>query len=120
MARNTQVVKGAQTQLDEVTGGERLPEHSDVDELPYISAIMKEIFQWSPLASFGVPHRLMEDDIYTKGCLFPQGQRWWKVYLAPEVFNPDRFQDKGGKINPLVRGPEDRVFGSGRRWGISC
>ena len=41
-----------------------------------------------------------------------------KVYPAPETFNPDRFLDKDGRIDPSVKDPEVRVFGSGRRWDI--
>lgn len=72
MARNTHVVKEAQKQLDKVTGGERLPEHSDIDGLPYIAAIIKETLRWSPPVTIGVPHRLMEDDVY-KGMFIPAG-----------------------------------------------
>ena len=81
MARNTHVVTKAQRQLDEVTGGERLPVHSDVHELPYITAIIKEIFRWAPPVPLGVSHRLMEDDVY-KGMFIPAGAMvieniWW-------------------------------------------
>lgn len=38
-----------------------------------------------------------------------------KVYSAPETFNPDRFLNGDGEIDPLVKDPELRVFGSGRR-----
>ena len=142
MARNTHVVKKAQRQLDGVLGGERLPEHSDIDELPYITAIIKEIFRWSPPVPMGITHRLMEDDIYN-GMFIPAGTtlleniwlvysfgRDWmtfdvqsrgichdeKVYPAPETFNPDRFLGPDGKIDPSVKDPEVRIFGSGRRW----
>jgi cytochrome P450 len=72
MARNTHVVKKAQKQLDDVLGGERLPDHSDMDELPYITAIIKETFRWSPPLPIGTPHRLMEDDVY-EGMFIPAG-----------------------------------------------
>ena len=72
MARNTHVVKKAQKQLDDVLGGGRLPEHSDMDELPYITAIIKETFRWSPPVPMGTSHRLMEDDVY-KGMFIPAG-----------------------------------------------
>ena len=72
MARNTHVMKKAQKQLDRVTGGERLLDHSDVAELPYITAIIKELFRWSPPVPMGASHRLMEDDVY-EGMFIPAG-----------------------------------------------
>lgn len=83
MARNTHVVKKAQKQLDDVLGGERLPDHSDMDKLPYITAIIKEITRWSPPVPIGAPHRLMEDDVY-KGMFIPAGtmlvENIWSVH----------------------------------------
>ena len=86
-----EIVRLAQQELDEVTGGERLPDFSDKPKLPYISAVMKEVLRWktpNPLATVspyfffrenwpetevpGVPHRLMEDDVY-EGWFIPAG-----------------------------------------------
>ena len=72
MTRNTHALKAAQKQLDGVLGGERLPKQSDMDQLPYITAIIKETFRWAPPLPLGSPHRLMEDDIY-KGMFIPAG-----------------------------------------------
>ena len=72
MARDTRVMRKAQKQLDDVLSGERLPEHLDIDELPYIAAIIKETFRWSPPVPMGITHRLMEDDVY-KGMFIPAG-----------------------------------------------
>ena len=85
-----EVVKLAQKELDEVTGGDRLPDFSDMPQLPYISAIVKEVLRWRPptpigksspsgllhvkwaeAASGGV-RRVMEDDVYN-GQLIPAG-----------------------------------------------
>lgn len=38
------------------------------------------------------------------------------VYPDSHAFNPDRFLAKDGKIDPSVPDPENRVFGSGRRF----
>jgi len=72
MARNTHVMRKAQKQLDDLLGGERLPEHSDIDKLPYITAIIKETFRWAPPVPVGATHRLMEDDVYN-GMFIPAG-----------------------------------------------
>lgn len=72
MARNTDVMRTAQRQLDSVLGGERLPEHSDIGDLPFIEAIVKETFRWAPPLPIGATHRLMEDDVY-RGMFIPGG-----------------------------------------------
>ena len=63
MARNTDIMRTVQHQLDLVLGGLRLPDHSDLDDLPYIVAIVKETLRWAPPAPVGGTHRLMEDDV---------------------------------------------------------
>lgn len=41
-----EIVRLAREELDQVTRRDRLPEFSDKPQLPYISAIVKEIFRW--------------------------------------------------------------------------
>ena len=72
MALHPHVVRKAQEELDRVVGNERLPELSDWESLPYISALMKELLRWTCPLPLGVPKRIMEDDVY-KGCLIPAG-----------------------------------------------
>jgi len=102
-----EVVRLAHQQLDEVLAGERLPDFSDMPQLPYISAIVKEVLRWRPPtplgASFcniascrnqnklasGTPKRLMEDDVY-KGQFIPAGatimdNTWYAIHLC-ELF----------------------------------
>ena len=38
------------------------------------------------------------------------------VYPDPHIYDPTRFLDKDGRIDPSVKAPEARVFGSGRRY----
>lgn len=51
--------------------------------LPYITAIIKEIFRWASPVLIGVPHRLMEDDVYN-GMFIPAGtmvvENLWSVH----------------------------------------
>ena len=72
MARNTDIMRMAQSQLDSVLGGGRLPDHSDIDDLPYVVAIVKETLRWAPPLPIGATHRLMEDDEY-RGMFMPGG-----------------------------------------------
>lgn len=72
MTRNTEVMRTAQRQLDHVLGGDRLPDHSDIDNLPYIVAIAKETLRWAPPVPIGTTHRLIEDDLY-RGMFIPAG-----------------------------------------------
>ena len=72
MALNPHIVRKAQEELDRVLGGERLPDLSDQENLPYISAIVKEVLRWGCPAPIGVPKRVMEDNTY-KGYFIPAG-----------------------------------------------
>lgn len=62
----------AQEELDRVVGRNRLPDFSDEEDLPYISAICFELLRWHPVAPFGVPHRNIAEDEY-RGMLIPMG-----------------------------------------------
>ncbi|KAF9645995.1 cytochrome P450 [Thelephora ganbajun] len=123
MVLNPHVMRKAQDQLDQVVGRERLPEYSDMKDLPYLSAIIKELLRWSPPLPLGFPKRVMQDDTYN-GHFIPAGatiiENTWevlrnpKMFPEPEKFDPERYL-KDGKIDPSVFEPERRVFGSGRR-----
>lgn len=53
MARNPEVVRNAQEEIDAVTGGSRLPTHDDRGALPYVKAIMSECMRWTCPVPFG-------------------------------------------------------------------
>jgi len=65
-------VKKAQEELDRVVGSERLPQLSDEEDLPYISALIKELLRWGCPGPIGIPKRAMKDDVY-KGYFIPAG-----------------------------------------------
>ena len=46
-----EVQKKAQTELDNVLNDERLPEHSDIFSLPYLSALVKEVLRYAAMSS---------------------------------------------------------------------
>lgn len=71
MTLHPEAQKRAQAELDAVLG-ERLPTFADKDDLPYVTAIMKEVFRWIPVLPLAVPHRAINSDQY-KGYYIPAG-----------------------------------------------
>lgn len=53
MALNPSVVKKAQLELDAVVGTDRLPSFADREHLPYINALVKEVFRWNSVVPTG-------------------------------------------------------------------
>lgn len=49
------VMRRAQAEIDEVVGRGRFPNFGDYDQLPYISAMVKEVLRWRPVAPLGKP-----------------------------------------------------------------
>ena len=62
----------AQNILHNVVGDNRLPEHKDLENIPYIRAILLETLRWKPVAPFGFPHIVSADDTY-EGYDIPKG-----------------------------------------------
>lgn len=107
-------ISTAQKELDDVVGGERLPAFEDLEKLPYLQAVVEEIFRWRHMTPIGVPHATTRDDYYN-GYLIPEGSTViplfltmrsdTKVYERPLEFRPERWI---GKTAP-------NTFGYGRR-----
>ena len=123
MAIHPDIQKKGQMEIDRLLGGERLPTLADQNDLPYITALVKEVYRWHTPLPISIPKSLIEDDEY-KGYHIPKGativENVWAVfhdpvmYPEPYVFNPERFL-RDGKLNSSVRDPDERVFGSSRR-----
>lgn len=64
MVLHPEVMRRAQEQLDAVVGRDRLPVVGDKNQLPYISAIVKEVLRWSPVVPLAIPK------LSTQVCLF--------------------------------------------------
>ena len=58
--------------MDQVVGSHRMPDFDDVEQMPYIRAVVMETLRWMPIAPIGVPHSLARDDEY-RGFLIPKG-----------------------------------------------
>jgi len=72
MTMHPETQKKAQEELDRVIGPDRLPTWEDRDQLPYIDAILKETLRWNTATPLGVPHAVIQDDVY-ESMLIPGG-----------------------------------------------
>ena len=72
MVLSPEVQKKAQEELDKVVGFNRLPEHGDKEDLPYINSLCKEVLRWHPVLPLGVAHRVTQDDFF-KEYFIPAG-----------------------------------------------
>jgi hypothetical protein len=105
MLFNPSIQRKAQQAVDSVLQGERLPDFSDRPALPYIDAVVKEVFRYQLVTPLGemyrlffgrtlemltkgtaVPHALIQEDVY-KGYRLPAGSivvgNGWSVSLSP-------------------------------------
>ncbi|KAG7447172.1 cytochrome P450 [Guyanagaster necrorhizus] len=118
MALHPDVFAKAQSEMDDVVGRVRLPGLNDREALPYLDAVIKEVYRWNPPVPLGLPHRVMVDDIY-KDRFIPKGSTVLANIYAilkncpdPDVFLPERFEDRE------VLNPRDVIFGFGRRSAV--
>ncbi|KAI0076940.1 cytochrome P450 [Panus rudis PR-1116 ss-1] len=123
-----EAMRKAQAEIDAVVGRSRLPDFSDRDKLPYVRAIIREIFRWRNIGPLGLPHYSNEDDYY-EGYYIPKGTmiyfNQWAMNFDPEAygddldeFRPERFLDetlKKEKLPPNTHGEGHTGFGYGRR-----
>ena len=122
MVMYPEVQSKAQSAVDQVLGGKRLPTFDDKNDLAYVTSIVWEALRWNPVLPLGLAHCVTEDDEYN-GYLIPKGTsilpNVWEMlhndesYPDPMAFNPDRFSEasteKGINKLPLC------AFGFGRR-----
>ncbi|KAK7032178.1 hypothetical protein VNI00_013352 [Paramarasmius palmivorus] len=120
------VQRKAQAEMDRVVGHERIPNLADLEHLPYIRALIKEVHRFRPVAPL-VPHAALADIEY-RGYMIPRGTtifvNTYGIYHNPdhfddpETFNPDRYllHEYGIKkgVDPTIF-RDNIVFGYGRR-----
>ena len=53
MAMYPSVQRKAQAEIDRVIGEDRLPTLRDRERLPYVDAIVQEVFRWNPVTPQG-------------------------------------------------------------------
>ena len=98
----------------------------DWGTIPYVDAIVGEVFRWSPITPLGVPHVARQDDYYD-GHFISKGTmvfgNIWALLRDQNIYGPDtdqfipeRFITKDGKIDAdKDHHLYDTAFGWGRR-----
>ncbi|PPS03684.1 hypothetical protein GOBAR_AA16973 [Gossypium barbadense] len=124
LLNNRHVLKRAQEELDIHVGKQRQVEESDIANLVYLQAIIKETLRLYPATPVSVA-REATDDCTVAGFHIPAGTQLlldlWKlhrdpgIWLKPLDFLPERFLSDHANID--VRGQDFELipFGAGRR-----
>ncbi|XP_068641092.1 xanthotoxin 5-hydroxylase CYP82C4-like [Aristolochia californica] len=121
------ILQKAQEEIDSKVGNERKVEEKDIEELPYLKAIVKETLRLHPAGPLLMPHESTEDCVVS-GFHVPAGTQLivnaWKIHrdpnywLHPLRFEPERFLGPDGSAADVdMKGQhfEFIPFGSGRR-----
>ncbi|XP_024535166.1 flavonoid 3'-monooxygenase-like [Selaginella moellendorffii] len=122
MIRCPGVQKKAHEELDRIVGRNRCLEETDLKDLPYIQAIVKEVLRLHPLATTGLPHSNPATS-QLAGYTIPANTTLlvniWGIHhdpanwSDPESFCPERFL---GSDHSVLGNHFDLIpFGSGRR-----
>ncbi|OVA10802.1 Cytochrome P450 [Macleaya cordata] len=127
LLNNRQVLQKAQDELDIHVGMERQVDESDIKNLTYLQAIVKETLRLYPALSLSAP-RLAMEDCTIAGFYVPEGTELmvnlWKLHRDPSIwsdpleFKPERFLTSSSTHGDVdVRGQHFELlpFGSGRR-----
>ena len=116
-----------QNELAEVVGNTKLVSISDLPNLPYLSAVVKETMRMHPALPLLVPHRLVTQSCELLGYEIRANTQVyinvWAIGHDPSVwdnpweFRPERFLDSSPLASISVRGVnfDFLPFGSGRR-----
>ncbi|KAF6794614.1 cytochrome p450 [Colletotrichum sojae] len=117
MVEYPRVMHKAQAMLDEVVGHERLPTYADRAQLPFIDAVMDEVFRWRPIVPAGIDHVATEEDEYM-GYRIPKDSMitisMWALHRDQAVFGPDCDNFRPERWLEKERLPS-HTFGFGRR-----
>ncbi|KXN84167.1 O-methylsterigmatocystin oxidoreductase [Leucoagaricus sp. SymC.cos] len=125
MLKHPDVQRLAQKEIDSVVGPDRLPDFSDLPKFSYLSAVVKEVLRWNPIAPAGVPHFTSDEDTYNgyyipKDCIIMANTYGMlhddDIFPNPTHFDPSRFINADGTIRDDLPNPEIvATFGFGRR-----
>ncbi|XP_009786696.1 cytochrome P450 76A1-like [Nicotiana sylvestris] len=122
LLRNPEAMAKVKAEISEVVGPNRKFEESDIDNLPYMQAVLKESLRLHPPLPFLIPRRATQDTKFM-GYDVPKGTQVlvnvWSIGRDPECWNdpfefkPERFL--GSNVDVKGQNYELIPFGAGRR-----
>ncbi|XP_073135305.1 cytochrome P450 CYP82D47-like [Henckelia pumila] len=125
LLNNPNALKRAYEELDTVVGRDRRLNDSDIQNLVYLQAIVKETLRLYP--ALPLPGREFTQDCTVGGYHVPKGTRLivnlWKLHRDPSVwaeepssFMPERFLSRSSSSDDALRQHFEYIpFGAGRR-----
>ncbi|XP_021749304.1 cytochrome P450 CYP82D47-like isoform X2 [Chenopodium quinoa] len=124
LLNNKDILKKTQVELDTIVGSERQVEESDLKNLVYLQAVLKETMRLYPAAPLSVPREAISDCIVS-GYNISAGTQLFvnlykihrdpRVWSDPLVFRPERFLTTSENYDVRGQSFEFMPFGSGRR-----
>ncbi|KAL7593719.1 cytochrome P450 76T24 [Lactuca sativa] len=123
LIRNPKKMEMARSELVKVThNNNRNIQESDISQLPYLQAVIKETLRLHPPVPFLIPHQAIHD-VDVQGFIVPKDAQilcnvWAmgldpNIWSDPKIFMPERFLDV--KIDYKGHDFELIPFGAGRR-----
>ncbi|KAM3340016.1 cytochrome 76A2 [Capsicum galapagoense] len=122
LLRHPEAMTKVKTEISKVVGPNRKFEESDIDNLSYMQAVIKESLRLHPPLPFLIPRETSQDTKFM-GYYVPKGTRVlvnaWAIGRDPECWNdpmsfkPERFL--GSKLDVKGQHYELIPFGAGRR-----
>ncbi|XP_065856817.1 iridoid oxidase-like [Euphorbia lathyris] len=120
--RNPESMRKVKEEVTQVVGPKRKVEESDLDELPYLQAIIKETLRLHPVIPLLIARNTLEETKFMEYVIPKDTQVFvntWAIGRDPDVwedplsFKPERFL--GSNIDYIGQNFELLPFGSGRR-----
>nr|ATG29895.1 CYP76AA66 [Taxus chinensis] len=119
------IMKLVQAEVDQVVGRNRRVEESDIDSLPYLHAVVKEVLRLHPAGPLMIPHRA-DSSCEVAGFGIPKHTQVWvnvwaigrdpAIWKEPLEFMPQRFlEGETSKMEFKGQDFEFIPFGAGRR-----
>ncbi|KAF3435937.1 hypothetical protein FNV43_RR23029 [Rhamnella rubrinervis] len=124
LLNNPSALKSAQEELDTQVGRDRWVQESDIHNLKYLQAVVKESLRLNPAGPITGPREATED-CYIGNHFVPKGTRLavniWKLQRDPQIwsdpceFRPERFMTTHADLGLKGQNFEYIPFSSGRR-----